>query len=74
MIIKWNADKYLFSVNMKSDLMGKTCGLCGNFNDDQDDDWTMGSATCETSDDFKTGVTVSDVVGFLHELANEMII
>lgn len=46
--VMWTGTK--FSVNVPYSYRNKVCGLCGNFNGDTDDDWTMGDDNmCPTS-------------------------
>ena len=62
--ITWTG-KTKVEVVVPSTLKKELCGLCGNYNNDPDDDWTIGQA-CENS-----GQVVSD--GLIKDLIDRLI-
>ena len=58
---------YSVRVRVPGDAYDQTCGICGVYNDNPDDDWVMGPAEdCMPEVDFSPGDLVNACCNIMH--------
>ena len=60
--------KTRLEVYVPDSMKDQMCGLCGNYNDDPDDDWLMGAGQCPTAANNPPGTQVNTNMRCVHEM------